>query len=409
MMVEMINSPELRFKGYMDSWEASPLKRSLSFISYGFTNPMPEADNGPYMITAKEISNGKINFKDARKTTATAFEELLTNKSRPKAGDILLTKDGTLGRLAVAGNELFCINQSVAVMRPITTAISQFLYQLLSTPKYQSTMLRNAGGSTIKHIYITVVDKMEIAIPSLPEQTKIADFLTAVDRRIGQLIQKKALLEDYKKGVMQQLFTQAIRFRDEQGKDFPDWEEKKLGEVYKLQGGFAFKSAEFQKSGIPIVRISNVTARGINLTEAVHYRKIRNDQNFVIENGDLLIALSGATTGKTCIYEASEVAYLNQRVGVFRKLIESDNYGFLVQLVISPIFRNDLDSVLVAGAQPNVSPKEIEGFTFSFPSPEEQTKIADFLSAIDRKIESAATQITETQTFKRGLLQQMFV
>lgn len=414
MKVAMSNLPELRFRDYKNSWGAAPLKESLSFISYGFTNPMPEADNGPYMVTAKEISDGKIRFEAARKTTLTAFEELLTDKSRPIAGDILLTKDGTLGRLAVAGNELFCINQSVAVLRPITTAIPKFLYQLLSTPKYQVTMLRNAGGSAIKHIYITVVDKMEIATPTIPEQRKIADFLTAVDGRIGQLIQKKALLVDYKKGVMQQLFTQAIRFKDDHGNDFPDWEEKKLGELcITITKGTTPTSIghAYQDTGINFIKTENINKTGFidvdstpKISDDCHSKLDRSS----LSEGDVLFSIAG-TLGRTAIVQSKDLpANTNQALGIIRLKDKRQNV-FITNCLNTVKMEDWVRKMVSVGAQPNLSLTQLNSIRIPFPCSTEQTKIADFLSSINRKIESVATQIIETQTFKRGLLQQMFV
>jgi type I restriction enzyme S subunit len=263
----------------------------------------------------------------------------------------------------------------------------------------------------MKNITKGDVLSLKITYPAKPEQQKIAAFLTAVDTKIEQLSNKKALLGEYKKGLMQQIFSQAIRFKADDGSDFPDWEEKKLGDVCKLQGGYAFKSAEFQKHGIPIIRISNISNNNdfIDNRNLVYYNEIKNSDKFIIKNGDLIVAMSGATTGKSSIYNLIEDAYLNQRVGLFKANNSLLDYGFLIQIVFSYIFATQLDSVLVAGAQPNVSSKDIEGFEISLPSKIEQNKIANFLSSIDSKIEQVGKQLDESKQFKKALLQQMFV
>jgi type I restriction enzyme S subunit len=146
-----------------DDWELAPLESFTSFISYGFTNPMPTSNAGIYMITAKDINLGKTQFDTARRTTEDAFRKLLTAKSRPQENDLLLTKDGTLGRLALVGDKIICVNQSVAILRPNSTLVPQFFKVLLESPVYQTRMVEDAGGSTIKHIYITVVSRMPLA------------------------------------------------------------------------------------------------------------------------------------------------------------------------------------------------------------------------------------------------------
>lgn len=207
-------------KGYKDSklgqipedWLVEPLENFTSFISYGFTNPMPTTKNGPYMITAKDINGGKIQYKEARQTSIKAFNTLLSPKSKPKKNDVLLTKDGTLGRLALVEDESICINQSVAVLRPNQRIIPAFFKLLLESSYYQEQMLENAGGSTIKHIYITVVNKMLLALPhDLREQKKISSILLDLDASIHKLELDLAKVKVIKIAMMQELLTGKTR------------------------------------------------------------------------------------------------------------------------------------------------------------------------------------------------------
>jgi type I restriction enzyme S subunit len=154
-------------------WEAKELRSYLAYLSYGFTNPMPEAKDGPYMVTAANVTNGFVQYDHCRRTTVEAYEKLLTKKSRPEIGDILITKDGTLGRLAIVDRLPLCINQSVAVMRPRDGVDSSYLKLLLDSPEYQKRIIDDAGGSTIKHIYISKIDKMVIAVPNTRAEQEV--------------------------------------------------------------------------------------------------------------------------------------------------------------------------------------------------------------------------------------------
>jgi type I restriction enzyme, S subunit len=189
-------------------WDAMELRSCLSYLSYGFTNPMPEAIDGPYMITAANISNGLIQYDSCRRTTAEAFKTLLTNKSRPQIGDILITKDGTLGRLAIVDRAPLCINQSVAVMRAREGADHSYLKMLLESAAYQRRIMKEAGGSTIKHIYISKIDKLMIALPrERAEQEAIKERLSS---QVSLLHQLEAVLHNLvriKTGLMQDLLT----------------------------------------------------------------------------------------------------------------------------------------------------------------------------------------------------------
>ena len=172
-----------RFVELTTKWNASelPLSDFLDDITYGFTNPLPDSDVGPWKITAKDVVNGHVNFETARKTTQEAYD-LLTAKSKPIIGDVLLTKDGTLGRTAIVEDEDLCVNQSVAVLRCNERVMPRFLTLLLQLPEYQTEMTKNSGGGTIKHIYITKVDKMPVKIPDINAQKDIISFVKQVDK-----------------------------------------------------------------------------------------------------------------------------------------------------------------------------------------------------------------------------------
>lgn len=196
-----------RFVEKSKEWQAVPgqLNEFLEDITYGFTNPMPDAEEGPWKVTAKDVVNGHINILTARKTTNEAFERL-TNKSKPRKGDVLLTKDGTLGRVAVVDVENLCVNQSVAVMRCNNKIYPEFLAMILQMPEYQRKLLEDSGGGTIKHLYITKVDKMLISVPDLVIQKDLLMFDKRVDQQKQTVQQSLERLELMKKALMQEYF-----------------------------------------------------------------------------------------------------------------------------------------------------------------------------------------------------------
>ncbi len=197
-----------------------------------------------------------------------------------------------------------------------------------------------------------------------------------------------------------------IRFKGYQD----DWEQRKLGDVAPLRGGYAFKSSEYKKDGTPIVRISNILPDGSIGADFACYDDMENDENISLRNGDALLAMSGATTGKVSILKCknTDKYYQNQRVGYFKRNIQY-NYDFVSTIVRSDLFKEQLMSVLVAGAQPNVSSKEIDSFEFVFPlNIEEQKKIGQYFANLDTLITLHQRKCDETKRLKKYMLQKMF-
>lgn len=211
--------------------------------------------------------------------------------------------------------------------------------------------------------------------------------MSSVDEKISLLNKQYDLLCQYKKGMMQKIFSQEVRFKDEYGEEFPEWEESLLSERIKVQGGFAFKSQLFSEmASTKVLRIGDISEEidlsafsGVFSTETPAIR-------YQVNKGDFVMALSGATFGKMGLIKC-ESAFLNQRVATFRLLDNTtDILSFYYYYMSTMEFINYIKSIPTASAQPNISNKDIELYLSFIPTKKEQTKIANFLSALDNKI-----------------------
>lgn len=195
-----------------------------------------------------------------------------------------------------------------------------------------------------------------------------------------------------------------IRFKGFNG----EWEKKKLGEVAPLKGGYAFNSANFKDSGIPIVRISNILESEEVGGEFVFYDKIKNEKQFLLRYEDIVIAMSGATTGKIALVKTKNKLYQNQRVGKFSRTSDVD-YKYLSALVSSSNFSFELNKLLSSGAQPNVSSSDIDSIKLYFPScKQEQFLLGSFLERINNIIVTTSLKLASLKQIKAASLQSMF-
>ena len=186
------------------------------------------------------------------------------------------------------------------------------------------------------------------------------------------------------------------------------WEEIKLGQIVKLQGGNAFKSSDFKEKGIPIVRISNIQNNIVDLSSAVYCEDSKHFENFLISNGDILLAMSGATTGKIGRYRYPFKSYLNQRVGKFQIIKNSlIDFDFLNHLVHSNIFIKNTMIDAIGGAQPNISSSQVEGVFYRIPTLPEQKKIASILTSVDEVTENTQRQIDKLQDLKKAIMNEL--
>lgn len=189
-----------------------------------------------------------------------------------------------------------------------------------------------------------------------------------------------------------------------------DWEQRKSGDIAPLRGGFAFKSNKYCSEGVPIVRISNILSDGSVGSDFAYYNEQNYDEVYTLYDGAAVLAMSGATTGKVSVLyvEKGQKYYQNQRVGYFVPT-DTCEYSFIRTIMRSQLFADQLSAVLVAGAQPNVSSKEIDGFEFMIPkSKDEQRWIGEYFQSLDRLITLHQRKCEDTKKLKKYMLQKMF-
>ena len=402
--------PNLRFEGFTKTWVSHKVQDIASKLKVGFVGTcepyFTAPEKGILLVRTGNLKGVNIILDEEKYVTREFHDK--NKKSQVFPNDLLLARHGGNGEICRVPDNFpvaNCLN--IVILRTDETVLSEFFQLAYGTERIQKQVEAVTAGSTQTVINTREIGKLELAIPSLPEQRKVADFLAAVDKRIGLLMQKKALLEDYKKGVMQQLFTQAIRFKDEDGNDFPDWEEKQLGEVSELVGGLTYSPDDVAEAGLLVLRSSNIQGGKIVFDDNVFVTTEVNEWN-LSRSGDILICVRNGSKrliGKNAIIpkgcpQSTHCAFMT--------VLRGNQNQYLFQLLQADIYKRNVHRNLGATIN-SINGSDLKKFKFMFPSKEEQEKIATFLSVNDKKIEAVTTQITETQTFKRGLLQQMFV
>jgi type I restriction enzyme S subunit len=387
MKYEIQNTPQLRFPGFEGEWKCEKLK-DISKIERGRFSPRPRNNpiyyNGkiPFVQTSDIVNaNGKIEFY-----TQTLNEKgLAVSKLFPK-GSILITVAANIGHSGVLQIDMACPDSLIGI-KPNSNIHNYYLNYYLSTHQKKMDYLAPEGAQ--KNINIEFLNPYKIPFPTLPEQQKIASFLSAVDEKIHQLSRKKELLSQYKKGVMQQLFSGKLRFKDENGEDYSDWEEKRLGELAKITTGKLDANAMVHDGEYRFY------------TCAKDYYRI---DKFAFDTEALLISGNGANVGYIHYYKGKFNAY--QRTYVLDRIKEDI---FYLKFYLDNFLQERIYTEKKEGNTPYIVMSTLSEMEILLPSLPEQQKIANFLSSIDAKIERTSQQITQTQSFKKGLLQQLFV
>ena len=379
--------PKIRFPGFTEEWEKQRLSNILEF-EYGMNAAGKEFDGENKYIRITDIEESSRKFLQ---TKLVSPEGKVTEKYRVKFGDILFARTGAStgktykyidndGKIYFAG---FLIRGRVDKKTSV-----DFIFYLTLNYKYKSWINVMSMRSGQPGINAKEYGSYEFRIPKIEEQQKIGDFFTLLDKRIEQQEQKIALLKDYKKAMMQKIFSQKIRFKDENGNDYPDWEEKKFLNIFFSIPSRAyqiFKTEIFSNGKIPVVDQGKKKVAGYsNEIEKIC------DKTPCIVFGD----------------HTTELKYID--------------FPFIIGADGTKILRNHIaNSTLFLYYLLLENNVEQEGYkrhfsiltkkSFDIPMIKEQEKIASFLSSIDFNIENQEGILENLKTQKGVLLHKMFI
>ncbi|MEO8148552.1 MAG: restriction endonuclease subunit S [Bacteroidia bacterium] len=390
-MQKQKNIPQLRFPEFEGEWERKKLGEIGEFKN-GINKSSEDFGFGIPFINLMDvfgkpiISNLNLGLVNANEKEIKSYEL--------KKGDVLFIRSSVkktgVGETSLLIEDLPNTVYSGFLIRFRDNKINLYLHfkkYCFYINQFRNDLISLSTTSANTNINQESLNELYISIPSLPEQTRIASFFTILDKKIAGLKQKKNLLEQYKKGVMQKIFSQELRFKNEIGKDFPKWEKKKLGEVaIKKSSNISANKIEDNFGNYIIYGASGVLKK-------VDFYKEENDYISIIKDGAGVGRLFYCK-GKSSVLGTMEII----------KPKEEINTHFLFSLL------SNIDFVkYVSGSTiPHIYFKDYSLEICGIPCLEEQTKIASFLSAIDGKINQSGIQIEKTLHYKKSLLQNMF-
>ena len=385
--------PKLRFKEFRGEWvekkfsEVTKINQGLQIvISERFTKKVKDS----YFYITNEFLKKNNEKKYFIKNPS---ESVLCDEN-----DVLMTRTGNTGQVVTNVNGAF--HNNFFKIKYCKNINKSFLVYFLRLQKTQNMILRYAGTSTIPDLNHSDFYRLKINLPSKQEQEKIASFLSGIDEKIESLTCKEKLLQKYKKGVMQKIFNQEIGFKAKDGSEYAPWEEKRFGNISTITMGQSpnSKSYNHDKDGMFLIQgNADIKDRKSNP------RQWTREPTKVCEVNDLILTVR-APVGT--IAKSLHNACIGRGVCSIKNN-KLSNIDFLYQYLL--FFEQRWVSLEQGSTFTAVSSSDIKNLKVNVPSIQEQTKIANFLSAIDEKLLHVKKQLESTKEFKKALLQQMFV
>jgi type I restriction enzyme, S subunit len=401
------NVPVLRFRDHNNGWKQRQLNEVARITDCQHRTPT-YVDQGIPVVSPGSIKWGPLDLKSPTKRVTLKDYTSLMDHCSPSKGDFVFSRNQSIGIASLINtDEKFVLGQDTVLVQP-REVDPIYLYYAIQTHKVQSLILKRGGGSTFARINLKEVRTLKVFVSeNAAEQQKIASFLSAVDTKIQQLKRKKELLEQYKKGVMQQLFSRQLRFKDEQGNEYPEWQEKKLGELGYFKGGGTpdTKRNNYWSGSIPWISSSDLIENDIHnlkMTRFITNEAVKNSATKIIPRGSLLI-ISRVGIGKFAVTNVDLCTSQD-----FTNFLPHDiNVYFLGYLLLNN--KRVLLTVSQGTSIKGFTSDDLKSIKVSVPKQQEQQKIAAYLTSIDKKLDHLAKQLSLTESFKKGLLQQMFV
>ena len=402
-------TPKLRFKEFDGDWSESKLKDCIDSIDSGWSPqcesyPADENEWAVLKTTSVDWDGFKANFNKKLPSNLEARFEI-----EVKPNDILVTRAGPTERVGVVAvvphnvRSKLMISDKLIRLKANNENNPEFLGISLSSVKCQNQLQSKTSGLAKSQTNISqkILCDVSLMTPAKAEQTKIASFLSNVDEKISQLTQKHQLLSQYKQGMMQKLFSQQIRFKAGDGSEFGEWEEKELKEVAEIN-----PKAKKLPANFIYIDLESVEKGQLLLQKNIELQDAPSRAQRLLAKGDVLFQMVRPYQQNNYYFNLSGEYVASTGYAQIRTKLDSK---FIYYALHEKTFLDEVMNRCTGTSYPAINSSDLSSIEMFVPCLEEQTKIANFLSAIDQKIEVVAQQIEQAKTWKKGLLQQMFV
>ena len=399
--------PALRFRGFVEAWKKQSLGSIFSFKN-GVNASKEQYGSGFKFINVLDIINNNfITYDSIIGAVDISTEEFIKNEVQ--FGDVLFQRSSET-REEVGQSNVYIDDKSVTFGgfvirgRGISEYHPHFFNYVLKTDAVRDEVTQRSGGSTRYNIGQESLNSVELYLPSIPEQKIIANFLMAVDEKITQLAKKRELLAQYKMGLIQKIFSLELRFKDDNGSEFAEWEYVSLDKVLVERKEYAKKNGEYEHISLTV--------------EGVVPKSSRYERDFLVatENKKYKITKLNDICYNPANLKFGVICRNSYGDGVFSPIyVTFEVMGSNVKFIGYLLTRNDFIQYALSFQQGTVyermavKPDDFLTLFVSIPSIKEQDKIANFLTAIDDKLTRIQDQLAAAKRYKLGLLQQMFL
>lgn len=415
MQKEKKRVPELRFEGFEGEWEEKKLRK----LSNRVTSKNKIDNQNVLTISAQkglvsqfEYFNKSVSAKNLTGYYLLKRDDFAYNKSYSNGYPTGAIKRLNNYALGVVSTLYICFRFNECISLDF---IEQYFESGMQNREISKVAQEGARNHGLLNIGVNDFFDINVVFPSLKEQIKNGSFLTSIDTRIQQLERKKTLLEEYKKGVMQKIFSQEIRFKTDSGEEFGEWEKRRLGEMnfFISDGNYGElypKAEEMMLSGVPFIRANNIKRLTLTWNDM---RYIAPDHHEVLKSGhlktnDILITTRGDIGMVAIVNKEFNNANINAQICLLR-CPEELNSHYILQYLGSSFGLRQFKRLQTGSALKQLPKGNLSKVIIPIPCLSEQTKIAHFLSALDTKIAVVDEQMEKTKEWKKGLLQRMFV
>lgn len=395
----MVKAPKLRFKEFSESWQTIKLNSLLSFNnginadkdSYGygrkFINVLDILNNN-FILYEDIIGSVSVNSK-TEETNKVEFGDLLflrSSETREDVGksSVYLDKDNyaLFGGFVIRGKK-------------IGEYDPYFIKLNLESPRVRNQIGSRAGGSTRFNVSQSILANVEINMPSIDEQKKVANFITVFDRKIKKQEEKVELLRKQKNGLMQKIFSKELRFKNENGKEFPNWESVFLSDLI-------LNRKKGNKSTLSESERGSILLDNDYMENGVPPKRVLEEPDVTKEN--LLILWDGSQAGKS--YIGFEGVLGSTFVSLtFEDSLTAEYTYYYLNFYLERIQLSWREGSGV----PHVASDFIKKFSIPIPTLAEQERIVSLLKLVERKVLLEEEKIESLNIKKKGFLQQMFI